>query len=197
MAVAHPDSSTGMAASDSHHPIHPRAPRDPLSSTEIAARLEEEVSRASRHRTPLSCLLVSLDEIDELATAHGDTMPAQALAYLADTIRRQLRCFDRVGHAAEGELLVLLPGADEQRGEIVARRTLSRLHSIKVEAEGHRRPLRVSMGISSWRDGLTGEQLLSHTRLAAQRHNHLQRRAESPFGGSGAGAKEMRPPRPS
>lgn len=186
-----------MAADDTRDPIHPRVARDPLSRTEIAARLEEEVSRASRHHTPLSCLLVSLDEIDELATTHGDTMPAQALAYLADAVGRQLRCFDRVGHASEGELLVLLPGADEERGEIVARRTLSRLHSIKIEAEGHRRPLRVSMGISAWREGLTGEQLLSHTRLAAQRHNHLQRRAEGSTESSFSSATEMRPPRPS
>ncbi len=135
--------------------------------------------------------------MDEIATAHGDTMPSQALAYLADAVGRQLRCFDRVGHASEGELLVLLPGADEQRGEIVARRTLSRLHSIKIEAEGHRRPLRVSMGISVWRDGLTGKQLLSHTRLAAQRHNHLQRGAETSTGGSISGASATRPPRPS
>ncbi len=173
-----------MAADDTRDPIHPRAPRDPLSSTEIAARLEEEVSRASRHHTPLSCLLVSLDEIEELVSTHGDTMPAQALAYLAEAVGRQLRCFDRVGHASEGELLVLLPGADEQRGEIVARRTLSRLHSIKIEADGQRRPLRVSMGISAWRDGLSGEQLLSHTRLAAQRHNHLQGRSETSTEGS-------------
>lgn len=186
-----------MAASDAQHPTHPRASRDPLSSTEIAARLEEEVSRASRHHTALSCLLVSLDEMDELATVHGDAMPARALAYLADAVGRQLRCFDRVGHASAGELLVLLPGADEQRGEIVARRTLSRLHSIKIEAEGHRRPLRVSMGISAWRDGLTGEQLLSHTRLAAQRHDHVQQRTEASTGGSSAGTAEMPPPRPS
>jgi diguanylate cyclase (GGDEF)-like protein len=186
-----------MAAGDTRDPTHPRAPRDPLSSTEIAARLDEEVSRASRHHTPLSCLLLSLDEIDELATTHGDTMPAQALAYLADAVGQQLRCFDRIGHASEGELLVLLPGADEQHGEIVARRTLSRLHSIKIEAEGHRRPLRVSMGISAWRDGLSGEQLLSHTRLAAQRDNQLQRRAEASTAGPFSSATEMPPPRPS
>jgi diguanylate cyclase (GGDEF)-like protein len=185
-----------MAASDTRDPTHPRAPRDPLSSTEIAVRLEEEVSRASRHHTPLSCLLVSLDEVEELATTHGDTMPAQALSYLADAVGRQLRCFDRVGHASEGELLVLLPGADEQRGEIVARRTLSRLHSIKIEAEGHRQPLRVSMGISAWRDGLSGEQLVAHTRLAAQRHLR-QRRPEAPAGAPFSSATQMLPPRPS
>jgi GGDEF domain-containing protein len=141
--------------------------------------------------------LVSLDEIDELAAAHGDTMPTQALAYLADAVGRQLRCFDRVGHASEGELLVLLPGADEQRGEIVARRTLSRLHSIKIEAQGRRHPLRVSMGICAWREGLTGDQLLSHTRLAAQRHNHLAPRADPPGGGLSTRATGMRPPLPS
>jgi diguanylate cyclase (GGDEF)-like protein len=186
-----------MAANDTRDPIHPRAPHDSLSATEIAARLEEEVSRASRHQTPLSCLLLSLDEIDELASTSDDTLPAQALAYLADAVGRQLRCFDRVGHASEGELLVLLPGADEQRGEIVARRTLARLHAIKIEAEGQRRPLRVSMGISAWRDGLSAEQLLSHTRLAAQRHNHLQRHSETSREGPLPSATEMRPPRPS
>ncbi|MGH2913338.1 MAG: GGDEF domain-containing protein [Solirubrobacteraceae bacterium] len=196
MALAH-HIPPGMAANYPQDPTPPRAPRDPLSSTEIAARLEEEVSRAARHRTPLSCLIVSLDGVDELATAHGDSMPAQALAYLADAVGRQLRCFDRVGHASQGELLVLLPGTDEQRGEIVARRTLSRLHSIKIEAEGHRRPLRVSMGICAWREGLTGEQLLFHTRLAAQRHNYLQPHADAPSESPSTGATGMRPPLPS
>lgn len=159
-----------MAARDSQQSTRPpQGPHDCLSPVELAARLDEEVNRAGRHHTALSCLLVSLDDVEHLARTHGEDLPAQALAYLGAALGRELRRFDRIGHTAEGELLVVLPGADGRRGEIVARRALGRLHAVKIEVDGKRQPLRISMGIAAWRDGLTGEQLLSQTRLAAQR----------------------------
>jgi diguanylate cyclase (GGDEF)-like protein len=162
-----------MAAIDSQHSQNQtraaQASRDPLAAPQLAARLEEEVARAERHHTALSCLLVGLDDVEQLARAHGAELPAQALAYFAAALAPELRRFDRVGRPGEGELLVVLPGADERRGEIVARRALGRLHAIKLDVQGHRLPLRVSMGIAAWHDGLSAEQLLSLTRLAAQR----------------------------
>ena len=114
-----------MAANDSHNStLPPRGPRDCLPTAELVARLDEEVSRAGRQRTALSCLLVSLLDVEQLAGAHGQELPTQALDYLGAALGRQLRRFDRVGSLREGELLVLLPGADERRGEIVARRAL-------------------------------------------------------------------------
>src|SRR6202042_2974104 len=101
---------------------------------ELAARLDEEVSRAGRHATALSCLLVSLLDVEQLASTHGEELPAQALEYISAALGRQLRRFDRVGYLEDGELLVVLPGADERRGEIVARRALGRLHAVKIEA---------------------------------------------------------------
>lgn len=160
-----------MVAKDPQNPT-PAAQHgslDCLSATELTLRLREEVSRASRHRTALSCLLVSLEDVEQLVHLHGEQLPKQTLDYLGAALRRELRNFDRIGHAAEGELLVLLPGADEQRGEIVARRALLRFHAVKLEVGGERRPLRISVGIAAWREGLSGEQLLSQTRLAAQR----------------------------
>lgn len=161
-----------MAANDPHNStLPPRPPRDCLSTNEMAARLDEEVSRAGRHRTALSCLLVSLLDVERLASEHGSDLPAQALDYLGTALGPQLRRFDRVGSLRDGELLVLLPGADEQRGEIVARRALGRLHSVKIEVKGQRQPLRISVGVAAWREGLNAEQLLAQTRLAAQRHD--------------------------
>ena len=171
----------GMAANDSETSTRaPSAPHDCLSTPELAARLDEEVNRAGRHHTALSCLLVSLDDAAGLARVHGEELPVQALAYLGVALGRQLRRFDRIGHAAEGELLVVLPGADERRGEIVARRALGRLHAVKIEVDGERRPLRVLIGIAAWRDGLTAEQLLSQTRLAARRHDTRDRPPTEP-----------------
>ncbi len=82
-----------------------------------------------------------------------------------------MRRFDRMARPGEGELLVILPGADGPRGEIVARRALERLRTIKVEAEGARRPLRMSVGLAAWQEGLGAEELLEQARTAARRGN--------------------------
>ena len=66
-------------------------------------------------------------------------------------------------------LLVVLPGADSPRGEAVARRVLERLRTIKIEADGKRRPLRISVGLAAWGEGVTAEDLIAQTRAAAQR----------------------------
>jgi diguanylate cyclase (GGDEF)-like protein len=161
-----------MAAKDAQHSTRARtAQSECLSSVELAERLDEEVHRAARQGTQLSCLLVSLDEVGRLSQTYGEDLPGQALAYLAKALIRQLRRFDRVGRAGDSELLVILPGADERRGEIVARRALGRLHSVKVEVEGRREALHISVGIAAWREGLQGAELVSQTRLAAQRRD--------------------------
>ena len=154
-------------------------------------RLDEEVSRAERHHTALSCLLVTLEDVEQLSQAHGEELPEQALAYLGAALGRELRRFDRIGHLAEGELLVVLPGADERRGEIVARRALGRLHAVKIEVEGERQPLRVSMGIAAWREGFTAEQLLAQTRVAAQRDSPNE---TQPTGSPGEPAADVNEP---
>jgi diguanylate cyclase (GGDEF)-like protein len=160
-----------MAASNDNdfldRPRTPRLSRECLSPADLHERLEEEIGRAERHRTPLSCLLLSIDDVERLSDAHGAQLPKRALAYLAATLERQLRRYDRVGCPAEGELLIVLPGADERRGEIVARRALGRLHSVKLELDGVRHPLHISIGITAWQGGLTPNDLLERARLAA------------------------------
>jgi diguanylate cyclase (GGDEF)-like protein len=185
-----------MAARDSQHFNRAsRTPPDCLSAADLTVRLEEEVHRSERHHTALSCLLVSIDDVEALSLTHGRELPAQALAYLGTALGRQLRRFDRVGHAAEGELLVVLPGADERRGEIVARRALGRLHSVKIEMDGRREPLRLSVGIAAWREGLTAEHLLSQTRIAARRGTPSVSAPGEPLGSAQMDIDEMPTPR--
>jgi diguanylate cyclase (GGDEF)-like protein len=160
-----------MAASDPHTRSDPLRQEQVacLSATALKERLEEEINRAGRYGTPLSCLLVVIDNLDELSREHGSELPEQTLAYVGGALRRELRRFDRIGRPSDSELLVVLPGADGPRGEMVARRVLDRLRTIKVEAEGVRRPLRVSVGLAAWRKDVSGNDLLSQTRIAAQR----------------------------
>ncbi len=177
-----------MAASDPN----PRSDRLPpvsagwLTPAALGERVEEEIGRAERHGTGLSCLLVVIDNLEELAREHGGALREQTLEYVATALARELRRFDRVGkvgpsglggrdlqrqQAPATDLLVVLPGADSPRGEIVARRALERLHTIKVEAAGTRRPLEISVGLAAWQQDVSAQELLSRARAALRSVN--------------------------
>jgi diguanylate cyclase (GGDEF)-like protein len=163
-----------MAASDTHpHSDRPGpSALDCLQPAALRERLEEEISRAERHGTQLSCLLVVIENLDEMTREHGSELREQTLEYVAQALRRELRRFDRVGRGgqgqegADGDLLIILPGADGPRAEIVARRALERLRTIKVEARGARWPLHVSVGLAAWREDLSAQTLLAQARAA-------------------------------
>ena len=160
-----------MAASDSTSSTPPPPPGafDWPGPAELDERLLEEIGRAERHGTELSCLLVVVDNLEEMAGQHGGELREQTLAYIAAALSNELRRFDRVGIPGESELLIVLPGADGPRGEIVARRVLDRLRAIKVEARGERRALRISVGLAPWRADATPATLLERARAAAAR----------------------------
>ena len=171
-ATGIPTSAQGMAASDNNPSSAAPAPgrRLCLPAEALRERLGEEINRAGRHGTPLSCLLVTIGNLEELSREHGSELSEQTFAYVARALAEQMRGFDRIGQPGDGELLVILPGADGPRGEIVARRVLERMRTIKVEADGARQPLRISVGLAAWADGDVGE-LLELARAAALRGN--------------------------
>lgn len=130
-------------------------------------RLEEEVARAERQGSSLGLMLVGFENLDELAEHEGALLREQALAHAARALRPRLRRFDQIGRPRAGELAIVLPGADGARGELVARRLLERLRTIKLESGGTRRALRVAIGIAAWRTGMSGAALLEEARRAA------------------------------
>ncbi len=171
-----------MAASDSN----PRSDRlqpsvdDCLTPAALSDRLEEEIGRAERHSTGLSCLLLVIDNLDQMAREHGGELREQTIDYVASALRRELRRFDRVGRvgldeaSAGRDLLILLPGADGPRGEIVARRALERLRTIKIEAGGTRQPLQISVGLSAWHGDVTAQDMVGRARAAMRSVNGEQ-----------------------
>jgi GGDEF domain-containing protein len=149
--------------------------REPLTPPQLQRRLEEEIGRSERHGTDLCCLLVVIENVAELVRSaeneRDEELSARALAYIASALGGELRRFDRIARPREGELAIVLPGADGPRGEIVARRILERVRSIKIELRGTRLPLELSVGLAVWRAQMTPQQLLERARAAAARQN--------------------------
>lgn len=162
----------GAAAQTRHAARGPRAAGQPSSPPRLAAfdlvsRIEEEISRASRHRGSLCCLLVQITNLAQITQLHGDEFAQHALEHVGDVLKVELRRYDRVGHPLEDELVVVLPGAGRAQGEAVARRALRRLSAIKVEIERVRQPLAVSVGIAAWTEPWSAERLIDEARAAA------------------------------
>ena len=168
----HHTSARGMAASDNNPTPGPPTERVLcLSAEALQERLQEEINRAERHGTQLSCLLVRIGNLEELAREHGEEL-SRADAGLRRQSAGRPGARLRSSRAPERRrAAAVLPGADGPRGEIVARRVLERLRTIKVEAEGARRPLRISVGLAAWHEDLGAEELLEQARLAARRGN--------------------------
>ena len=159
-----------MAANDPHASTDSSGRNGPgwLPAAALQERLTEEVARAERGLGPLSCLVVVIEDLAAVVERYGDGLAEQALTHLAQALRAELRVFDQVGRPGTRELVVLLPGADGPRGEIVARRGLQRLRTIKIEVDGERRPLPIAIGLASWREGLTPDGLVEEARSAAR-----------------------------
>jgi diguanylate cyclase (GGDEF)-like protein len=159
-----------MAANDpdseSRRPL-PQGQGTGLSASALQERLRQEIALAEREGNSLSCLLVTIEDIDELARRYGSELADHALEQVEAALRGELRRSDAIGRPSHRELLVVLPGADGPRGEIVAKRVLDRLRRLEVEAEGVGRPVRISVALATWRAGLTGEDLLAQSRTAA------------------------------
>ena len=111
-------------------------------------RVEEEVKRARRYRTPLTCVMIDMDQLkpvnDELGHAAGD----RAIAAVAAVLREELRETDFGARYGGDEFVILLPHTGAEEGRIFAERACARLHETVLELGGRHVPLGASFGVA-------------------------------------------------
>jgi diguanylate cyclase (GGDEF)-like protein len=112
------------------------------------ARLDEEVKRAQRYETPLTCVMADMDHLkpvnDELGHAAGD----RAIAAVADVVRTELRETDFAARYGGDEFVVLLPHTTIEEGRVFAERVCARLREVALESAGRRIALAASFGVA-------------------------------------------------
>jgi diguanylate cyclase (GGDEF)-like protein len=112
------------------------------------ARLEDEVKRARRYRTPLTCVMADMDQLkpvnDQLGHAAGD----RAIAAVATVIRGELRETDFGARYGGDEFVLLLPHTGADEGRVLAERICARLRETELEVAGRRVPIGASFGVA-------------------------------------------------
>jgi diguanylate cyclase (GGDEF)-like protein len=112
------------------------------------ARLDEEVKRASRYPSPLTCVMADMDQLkpinDELGHAAGD----RAIAAVAAVIREELRETDFGARYGGDEFVILLPHTSAEEGRVFAERVCARLKETQLQLAGRTVPLGASFGVA-------------------------------------------------
>ena len=141
----------------------------------LFARLDSELSRAQRAKTPLVVLVCDLDGFKQVNDQFGHLRGNEVLTEVTKTLRSNCRDHDFIGRMGGDEFVILLPNLPENQ----VAKTVSRLQ----EAVAHQlRTLSITMsiGLASYPvDGDSAEQLLSRADLRMYRNKEQRRVASS------------------
>jgi diguanylate cyclase (GGDEF)-like protein len=121
-------------------------------------QLHEEVGRAARAGSPLSALLIDLDNFKLVNDRHGHQAGDVLLREVAQTLVREFRAFDRVARYGGDEFVVILPNADLDSAAAAAQRALERL--LQIPSFDATPGASASIGVAQWQAPMSIDELL-------------------------------------
>jgi diguanylate cyclase (GGDEF)-like protein len=110
--------------------------------------VSQELQRARRFDRPLAVLMVDVDHLRDVNTAHGHVGGDRALRTVAASLLSATREYDLAARFGGDEFCVLLPETDLEGALVVAERVRS-----LVEQSSTNPPVTVSIGVASHRGG--------------------------------------------
>jgi len=96
------------------------------------ARLEEELERSRRQESPLTLMMIDVDDFKRVNDSFGHLAGDGILCETADVVRRSVRLFDVCTRFGGDEFAVIMPGITADRAGLVAERIRSRVEKSRV-----------------------------------------------------------------
>lgn len=128
--------------------------RDPLTGINnrrfFDQRIEEEVSRAKRQKTPLSCLFVDLDHFKRVNDQYGHQAGDQILKQVATLLNDSLRSTDVLSRYGGEEFVILLTDTDASAAADIARRMREQIAAVRFNVSyGRKVQVTLSIGLAT------------------------------------------------
>jgi diguanylate cyclase (GGDEF)-like protein len=128
----------------------------------MQVRLREEIARAQRDGTVLSCVILDLDDFKQVNDSRGHQAGDALLRGVADLLRAELRPYDQVARYGGDEFVLLLPGSDEEAACQVAERVRDAVAAEAVPGSRLELAGACSLGVAQWHEPLDAAALLEH-----------------------------------
>jgi diguanylate cyclase (GGDEF)-like protein len=120
-------------------------------------RLDEEVKRVRRYRTPLTCVMADMDHLKAINDQLGHSAGDLAIGAVARTLAEELRETDFGARYGGDEFVLLLPHTGQEEGSVFAERLCQRLRDSPLTVAGRRILVAASFGVAELRDPSTEE----------------------------------------
>lgn len=115
----------------------------------LNARLKEELARAQRQGTGLTCLLIDLDRFKQINDQHGHLAGDMALREAAQRVDAHIRGSDAAARFGGDEFVVLAPGITPQQAAVLAERIRKAVCGTPLEIpSGVKLSMTVSIGVA-------------------------------------------------
>jgi diguanylate cyclase (GGDEF)-like protein len=113
--------------------------------------LDREIERSRRFQSPLSLVMLDLDDFKQVNDRYGHQQGDEVLASVAAVLRDFSRDIDAPARYGGEELAVVLPQTDSDGAELLAERMREAVERLRVPSVSGRDPLRVtaSFGVAS------------------------------------------------
>ncbi len=139
-----------------YHSAVVKAHRDPLTALgnrlAMNAAIRREVSRANRHHTPLSILMIDIDHFKSINDNFGHAVGDRVIARVADVLKNTAREADNAFRYGGEEFIVLLDGTDSEGAHVAAERIRETVARIQPENLSLHQQITVSVGCATLRE---------------------------------------------
>ncbi|MHC4943508.1 MAG: GGDEF domain-containing response regulator [Planctomycetota bacterium] len=115
-------------------------------------KLEEEFKKSKRYGTPLSCILVDIDNFEDIYNRHGKGGANEVLVEVGSMLLCESRDIDIAGRIEDSKFLLLLPNTDLDGAKVMADRVFNNVLERPIEMiESNKKvSLKISVGISNF-----------------------------------------------
>ncbi len=115
----------------------------------LHARMKEELARAQRQGTGLTCLLIDLDRFKQINDQHGHLAGDMALREAAQRVDAHIRDSDAAARFGGDEFVVLAPGISPEQAAALAERIRAAVSDTPLDIPGGKSlSLTVSIGVA-------------------------------------------------
>lgn len=138
---------------ESNRMLKDLASRDNLTSlwnrANIFQFLEEDLARGRRESSPVSTIMIDIDNFKSINDAHGHLAGDIVLIQIAKRLEGGVRTYDKVGRYGGDEMLVVLPGCRLVEAASIGERLRKSVSGKKIETPAGDFEVTVTLGCSS------------------------------------------------